>query len=227
VNDACVIQKKPLVYGALHGFEGQVSVFNHDNGPTYRCLFPQMPKAQEVPNCNEHGVLGILPGIIGNLQALEAVKVITGIGEVLSGILLMYDALGQRIQRIKVPLDAKNLKITALSYTYALSCGQFMEEVPAEALRQHLDQENGFLLDVRTVAEYSEGHIPGAKNMPLSEVRERLGEVPTDAPVYVICQSGVRSAAAVEQLKDHLPQGRFINVMGGMNQLNTNADTRY
>jgi adenylyltransferase/sulfurtransferase len=184
-----------------------------------------MPKAHEVPNCNEHGVLGILPGIIGNLQALEAVKVITGIGEVLSGTLLIYDALGQRIQRIKVPLDAKNLKITTLANTYALSCGLSMEEVPAEALRQHLAQDKGFLLDVRSAAEYGAGHIPGAINRPLSELKKHLGEVPTGAPVYVICQSGVRSASAVEQLKDYLPHGRFINVLGGMNQFNKHGAT--
>ena len=81
VNDACVILKKPFIYGALHGYEGQVSVFNYQGGPTYRCLFPKMPMENEVPNCNEHGVLGIIPGIIGNLQALETVKVITGIRE--------------------------------------------------------------------------------------------------------------------------------------------------
>ena len=96
VNDACVILNKSFVYGALHGYEGQVSVFNYEDGPTYRCLFPNMPNENEVPNCNEHGVLGIIPGIIGNLQALETIKVITGIGEALSGKLLVFDGIPAR-----------------------------------------------------------------------------------------------------------------------------------
>ncbi len=226
INDACVLQRKPFVYGALHGFEGQVSVFNHKNGPTYRCLFPQMPKAEEVPNCNEHGVLGILPGIIGNLQALEAIKIITGVGEVLSGTLLIYDALDQRIQRIQVPLDHKNLKITALAKAYALSCGQDEEQISVQGLMKLLDDEGAYLVDVRSTTEYATGHIPGSNNIPLPELMERLAEVRLDAPVYVICQSGVRSAAAVDQLKEQLPLGRYINVIGGMNQYSDHANSR-
>ena len=97
INDACVILNKPFVYGALHGFEGHVSVFNYNNGPTYRCLYPNMPTSDEIPDCNENGVLGVVPGIIGTLQALEAVKILTGVGEVLSGRLLLFNGLDQHV----------------------------------------------------------------------------------------------------------------------------------
>ncbi|NND79826.1 MAG: HesA/MoeB/ThiF family protein, partial [Maribacter sp.] len=120
INDACVILKKPFVYGALHSFEGQVSVFNYLGGPTYRCLFPNMPSANELPDCNEHGVLGITPGIVGNLQALETVKVLTGIGEVLSGKLLLFNGLNQSFQKIKFSPIPANLNITMLQMAYAL-----------------------------------------------------------------------------------------------------------
>ncbi len=123
VNDACVLLNKPLVYGALHGFEGQVSVFNYNGGPTYRCLFPNMPGMSEIPNCDENGVLGILPGIIGNFQALEAVKVITGKGMVLSGKLLLYNGLHPSLHSINFSKKPDNLNITALRDSYQVpSC---------------------------------------------------------------------------------------------------------
>jgi adenylyltransferase/sulfurtransferase len=101
LSDICTIHKKPLVYGALHGFEGHLSVFNFEGGPTYRCLYPIMPEEQDIPNCNDHGVLGVIPGIIGNLQAMEVIKIITGIGEVTSGKLLLYNGLNQSMYAIK------------------------------------------------------------------------------------------------------------------------------
>ncbi len=118
INDACVIQNKPFVYGALHGFEGQVSVFNYNGGPTYRCLFPDMPGASEVPNCDENGILGVLPGIVGNFQALEAVKMITGIGEVLSGQLLLYNGLNSSIHKVRFPKNRSQSKINGLQQSY-------------------------------------------------------------------------------------------------------------
>ena len=110
INDACVLLDKPFIYGALHGFEGQVSVFNYQEGPTYRCLFPKMPSDQETPNCNDNGVLGIIPGIIGNLQALEAIKIIAGVGEVLSGKLLLFNGLNNTTIQINFPVVPENLK---------------------------------------------------------------------------------------------------------------------
>src|SRR5690606_29386865 len=123
IDDACVILRKTFVYGALHGFEGQVSVFGHQGGPTYRCLYPKMPGAAELPDCDTHGVLGIVPGIIGNLQALEVVKIVTGIGEVLSGKLLLFDGLAQTYTKIGFKADPVNLGRKELQASYGpLDC---------------------------------------------------------------------------------------------------------
>ncbi|MEX0362268.1 MAG: ThiF family adenylyltransferase, partial [Allomuricauda sp.] len=113
INDACVILNKPFVYGALHGFEGHVSVFNHQGGPTYRCLYPNMPTAEEVPDCNDNGVLGVIPGVIGTLQALEAVKLVADIGEVLSGKLLIYDGLSQQMSKFNFKTNPVHKEIKA------------------------------------------------------------------------------------------------------------------
>lgn len=225
INDVCVLQKKPFVYGALHGFEGQVSVFNYENGPTYRCLFPNMPKADEVPNCNEHGVLGILPGIIGNLQALEVVKIVCGLGGVLAGVLLLYDALTQRTQRMKFKRNPENLKINGIQDTYDFDCEVVLESAEAVGIQNLIKDNKGLLLDVRTEREFQRKHIDGAKNIPLNELEKRAAEVAIEKPVYIICQSGIRSKKAVLLLQELFPNGKYINVTGGMNQLNSYANT--
>lgn len=225
INDVCVLQKKPFVYGALHGFEGQVSVFNYQNGPTYRCLFPNMPKADEVPNCNEHGVLGILPGIIGNLQALEVVKIVCGLDGVLAGVLLLYDALSQRMQRMKFKCNPENLKINRIQDSYDFDCEVLLESIEAVGIQNLIKDKKGLLLDVRTEREFQRKHVEGAKNVPLDVLEERAGEVSIENPVYVICQSGIRSRKAVLMLQELFPDGTYINVTGGMNQLNSYANT--
>jgi adenylyltransferase/sulfurtransferase len=225
INDVCVLQKMPFVYGALHGFEGQVSVFNYNNGPTYRCLFPNMPKTDEVPNCNEHGVLGILPGIIGNLQALEVVKIVCGLDGVLSGTLLLYDALSQRTQRMKFKRNSENLKINRIQDSYDFDCGVVLESIGAVGIQRLLKDKKGLLLDVRTEREFQRKHIDGAKNIPLNELEKRAAEVAIEKQVYIICQSGIRSRKAVLMLQELCPAGKFINVAGGMDQLNSYANT--
>ena len=225
INDVCVLQKKPFVYGALHGFEGQVSVFNYENGPTYRCLFPNMPKADEVPNCNEHGVLGILPGIIGNLQALEVVKIVCALDGVLAGVLLLYDALSQRMQRMKFGLNPENLKMNGIQDSYDFDCEVALESVEAVGIQNLIKDKKGLLLDVRTEREFQRKHIDGAKNIPLNELEKRAAEVAIEKPVYVICQSGIRSRKAILMLQELCPKGKYINVAGGMNQLNSYATT--
>ncbi|MFX0558334.1 molybdopterin-synthase adenylyltransferase MoeB [Maribacter sp. CXY002] len=225
VNDTCVVLKKPLVYGALHGFEGQVSVFNFNNGPTYRCLYPTMPKPNEVPNCNEHGVLGILPGIIGNLQALEAVKVIAGIGDVLSGIVLLYDGLTQRVQRIKFDVKLENLNIRALAKSYDFQCDVPIKSVEAIAFNHILVDNDLELIDVRSRKEFKNSHLKGAKNIPLDLLKDHTDSIDLTKPVYLICQSGIRSQKAILLLQELFPKSEFINVVGGMNQINSYANT--
>ncbi|NNE77636.1 MAG: sulfurtransferase, partial [Pricia sp.] len=222
VNDVCVILKKPFVYGALYGFEGQVSVFNFTNGPTYRCLFPTMPKSDEVPNCNENGVLGIIPGIIGNLQALETVKVITGIGKNLSGELLLFNGLTNAIQKIRFTAKPVNLNITQLQSSYDFECELPIQQIESEAFLQLLEKENLELIDVRTEKEYNRDHLEIAKNIPLSEIGNGQN-ISNFGKVYFICQSGVRSRKAIDKLQNARPNATLINVSGGMNLIRKHA----
>ncbi|WP_299799087.1 HesA/MoeB/ThiF family protein [uncultured Maribacter sp.] len=225
INDACVIANKPFVYGALHSFEGQVSVFNYKGGPTYRCLFPTMPAADAVPNCNENGVLGILPGIVGNLQALEAVKLLAEIGDVLSGVLLLFDTLTQRTQRMKFKLQPGNNEIKTLATSYEFDCGLPLKSVEAEEFSTILVEQTVELIDVRTVKEFQRQHLKEAKHIPLGELTDRVAEVDLETTVYVICQSGVRSKKAIVQLQELFPGKDFVNVTGGMNQMKNYVDT--
>lgn len=225
INDACVILNKPFVYGALHAFEGQVSVFNYKGGPTYRCLFPTMPSADAVPNCNENGVLGILPGIIGNLQALEVVKVIAEIGEVLSGVLLLFDTLSQRTQRMKFKLQLGNNEIKNLASNYDFDCEIPLKSMEANELQQLLSSKSIELIDVRTGKEFQRQHLKEAKHIPLSELTNRVSEVDLETTVYVICQSGVRSKKAIATMQKLFPGKDFVNVTGGMNQMKNYVDT--
>lgn len=218
INDACIILNKPFVYGALHGYEGQVSVFNNKDGPTYRCLFPNMPKADEVPNCNEHGVLGIIPGIIGNLQALETIKVITGVGEVLSGILLLFNGLDQSYQKIKFKLQHENLSITELqdSYEWNDAC-EIVPTITADEL-QRLLAENAQLIDVRTNEEFENYHLPNSIHIPLNELEANSHKIDFSSPIYLLCQSGKRSEIALKQLQEKHTESSLFSILGGLNQ---------
>jgi len=218
VNDACVILKKPFVYGALHGYEGQVSVFNYKDGPTYRCLFPNMPNENEVPNCNEHGVLGIIPGIIGNLQALETIKVLTGIGEVLSGKLLIFDGLQQSYQKIKFKLQPENLKIEKLHdfYKWNDPC-EIVPTIEAKEI-QKLLVDNAQIIDVRTIQEFENYHLPNSVHIPLKELKAKSDKINFSLPVYLLCQSGKRSETALKQLREQHPESSLFSILGGLNQ---------
>lgn len=235
VNDACVILKKPFVYGALHGFEGQVSVFNYQGGPTYRCLFPTMPGPDEVPDCNENGVLGILPGIIGNFQALETVKVMTGVGEPLSGKLLLYDALSNSFQKIGFSARPENLIMHRVLPSYELECGTGFagttdddgdsEEIHAESFLGLLEKEIPQLIDVRTSKEFARHHLEIAQNIPLSELETRQNEIDFGEKVYLVCQSGLRSKKAIRKLRALRPDAMYFNLSGGMNQIQKHGIT--
>ena len=217
VNDACVLLKKPLVYGALHGFEGQVSVFNYKGGPTYRCLFPNMPNADEVPDCNENGVLGIVPGIIGNLQALETVKVLTDIGTVLSGKLLLFDGLAQTYQKIQFNLVPENLDIISLLDDYGALYCDTVPTVAADKLDELL-AKNAQIVDVRTQQEYDAYHLQNTIHIPLNDLEKEMHHIDFSFPVYLLCQSGVRSQKALEQLKSNRPKSTLFSVAGGLNE---------
>lgn len=217
INDACVILKKPFVYGALHSFEGQVSVFNYKGGPTYRCLFPIMPSAAEIPNCNDNGVLGIIPGILGNLQALEAIKIITSLDEVMIGKLLIYNGLNQSINKINFKLNPKNIAITELQKEYGNVYCSVEKNITAEALQQQLAVDNNIqIIDVRTPNEFATFHIEGSINIPLNDIENSYSKINFDKSVHIICQSGKRSIAAIELLEEIKPAD-YINIEDGMN----------
>ena len=204
VNDACVVLGKPLVFGAIFKFEGQVSVFNYQQGPTYRCLHPVPPAPGDAPNCAEIGVLGVLPGLLGTMQATEALKIILGIGEVLSGRLLLVDALSMRFQTIRFRAVASNQQLTTLAPDYAAFCGEApLEAAPTRAPEISADELKDWqasgrplqLLDVREPHEHARRSI-GGQLVPLGQLAGQLAALSPDVPVVVHCASGVRSQKA-------------------------------
>lgn len=221
INDACVILDKPFVYGALHGFEGQVSVFNFEGGPTYRCLFPVMPGTSELPNCDENGVLGVLPGIVGSFQAMEAIKAITGTGEVLSGQLLVYNGLHASMHKIRFPRNPEHCQIHSLQEAYQVPCESDLE-IDALELPELLKSGSTYLLvDVRNPDEFLEDHLDVAMNIPLAELDEGELQLKGVEKVFLICQSGIRSMQAKYLLQNRFPEITFINVGGGLDRLRT------
>ena len=213
VNDAAVLAGKPIVFGSIFKFEGQVSVFNYKEGPTYRCLYPTPPGAHEAPNCSEIGVLGVLPGIIGALQANEVIKLICGIGEVLSGKLLLFDALSLN-QSLLMFTKNNELKIQRLEDSYDVFCGiPKLTEITLTELKA--SKSNYQLLDVRTDLERESENIGGI-HIPLHELPARANEVLSDAPIVVYCKAGVRSAQAIQFLKESGFKNPLINLKGGL-----------
>jgi molybdopterin/thiamine biosynthesis adenylyltransferase/rhodanese-related sulfurtransferase/molybdopterin converting factor small subunit len=209
VNDACVLLGKPNVYGSIFRFEGQATVFAYEGGPCYRCLYPEPPPPGLVPSCAEGGVLGILPGTIGLIQATEAVKLILGIGEPLVGRLLLYDALAMRFRELKLrknpecPACGEHRTITKL-IDYQQFCGIPAQEpkvtegeIEVKDVKAKLDRGDDFvLIDVREPHEYQIASIPGAKLVPLGQVPQHLNEFDKNADIVIHCKSGMRSAKA-------------------------------
>jgi molybdopterin/thiamine biosynthesis adenylyltransferase/rhodanese-related sulfurtransferase/molybdopterin converting factor small subunit len=214
VNDACVLLGKPNVYGSIFRFEGQASVFYAQEGPCYRCLYAEPPPPGLVPSCAEGGVLGVLPGIIGSIQALETIKWIIGAGDSLVGRLLLFDALKLRFRELKLrkdptcPLCGEQPTIHEL-IDYEAFCGIGEEpayagpEISAEELRREMDQKGSdlVLIDVREPHEWDIAHIEGARLIPLGQLPERLGELDGHAEIVTHCHHGVRSMKALALLK--------------------------
>jgi adenylyltransferase/sulfurtransferase len=203
VNDACVLLGKPNVYGSIFRFDGQASVFFAKEGPCYRCLYPEPPPPDLVPSCAEGGVLGVLPGVVGTIQATEAIKLLAGIGETLVGRLLVFDALNMAFRQMKLRKDpqcaicGEHPTITEL-IDYEQFCN------PATALEvtpEQLATLDAAIVDVREPYEFAGGAIDGATLIPLGALPARLSEVPRDRDVVVYCQTGGRSARALEVLR--------------------------
>ncbi|EAR15633.1 HesA/MoeB/ThiF family protein [Robiginitalea biformata] len=220
VDDACLMLGIPWVYGALHGFEGQVSVFNYRGGPTYRCLFPVPPPAGEIPDCDTLGTLGVLPGLIGTMQALEAVKAICGQEGVCAGKLLLYDARKQQTLHIAIQKDANRTVPDDLSATYQLSCEGKPDAVSgSEYLRLRKEGAAHLLVDVREPGEFESHHLDGARNIPMKRIASDAPDFSSGNPVYLICETGPRSRRACRELQSRWPSTPFFWISGGMRQL--------
>lgn len=227
VNDACVLLGKPLVSAAIHRFEGQAFTYVPRQGPCYRCLFPEPPADGAVPNCAEAGVLGVLPGVLGTLQATEAIKLITGVGTPLLGRLLTYDALDMRFAEFKF---AARAECAVCGVDASIKLPQDMEAVCATAdgyqtitapqLRSLLHSGSELLLlDVREPEEFAAGHLPNARNVPLAQLAQQFAQLPQVQTMVLMCRGGGRSARAcnvLAELQSDSKKMQLINLDGGL-----------
>ncbi|HET9065294.1 MAG TPA: molybdopterin-synthase adenylyltransferase MoeB [Gemmatimonadales bacterium] len=229
VNDACLLERVPFVYGSIYRFEGQLSVFGAPDGPCYRCLFAEPPAPELVPSCIDAGVLGVLPGIIGTLQALEAIKWILGIGTSMVGRLMLFDALKLEMREITLRRDpacamcGTSPAITEL-VDYEAFCGssaasphgrRVTEILPTDLLRRRTTAPAPVQLDVREPWEFEIAHIPGSILIPLGELAERYTELPPGVPVVTICHHGMRSRQAAALL-GAMGVGEVASLAGGV-----------
>ena len=241
-NDLAVLTGKPNVYGSIFRFEGQVSVFApHLGGPCYRCLFPEPPEPGTVPSCAEGGVLGVLPGIIGSLQANEAIKLILGLGQPLTGRLIHFDALAFRFREFQLrrdpacPVcgDAPTVR-DLIDYDAFCGLGRGEEsrreksapipEIDVHQLRERFRENAPFtLIDVREPHEFEICRLPGTVLIPLGQLRDRLGEIDRDTDIVIHCKSGIRSAQAAQLLIDHGFES-VCHVRGGINAWSREID---
>jgi sulfur-carrier protein adenylyltransferase/sulfurtransferase len=237
-NDASVMLGKPNVYGSIFRFEGQATVFAPTlGGPCYRCLYPEPPPPGLVPSCAEGGVLGVLPGVIGTIQATEAIKLIAGIGEPLIGRLMLYDALSMRFRELKLrrnpecPVCGENPTVTEL-IDYDQFCGitpevqqsdASFEITPIEVASWLRRDDRPFLLDVREANEWEIGRIDGAVRISVNELAEHLNELNPAVEMVVYCRSGVRSGRAVDMLKQ-AGFRRVKNMVGGILRWSDDVD---
>jgi len=236
LNDACVLEGRPLVQASVHRFEGQLSVYGVGDGPCYRCVHPEPPPAGSVPNCAEGGVLGVLPGLLGTMQATEALKLILGIGAPLQGRLLVVDALTMRFREVAVDRDptcawCATRTERELLADYAAFCGEgtpspsgpATREITPKALQGRLAAGDVLVLDVREDWEIATAAIPGARHIPMSLIPAQQVLLPRDREIAVLCHHGMRSAMVAEYLRSagHL---RVLNVAGGIDRWSVEVD---
>ncbi len=233
VNDACVLANRPLVYGAIQAFEGQASVFNWRGGPTYRCLFPEPPEPGSVPNCAEGGVIGALPGLIGTVQALETIKLLTGIGEPLSGKLLLWDALAMATRTVRFSPDPRSREITDLppegygetcAVPPSATCHVLRDKLPEEIDVEQFDEAaeeaaNVQVVDVREEWERMLGAIEPSVLVPLSALERglpKLDGLDPAKPTIVYCAAGVRSLRGAAILRARHGFDNVTSLRGGI-----------
>ena len=233
VNDACVLAGKPNVYASVFRFDGQASVFATPGGPCYRCLYPSPPPPGEIPSCAEGGVLGVLPGLLGTVQATEAIKLVTGAGEPLAGRLLVVDALSMTFRTVRIRRDPlcpacgtrqiREVRDEPLACPAPAAADRVPEITPAELARR-LERGDSFtLLDVREVREWEIARIPGARLVPLSRLAEEMGSLDREREVVVYCKGGGRSQKAGLLLRT-AGFARVASLAGGILRYGTDVD---
>ncbi|UII26342.1 HesA/MoeB/ThiF family protein [Fulvivirga maritima] len=205
INDACLLTKKPWIYASIYKYEGQLSVFNYKNGPTYRCLFPKAPKSDV--SCEETGVIGVLPGILGTYQATEAIKLILELGDPLSGKLKIIHTLTMQEQVISFQRNEASVK------------NIINKPLTLEAVQCQVNDNEKMYLDVREPHEQPQPENKNIIKIPLSQLGDRHREIPNQKPVYVYCQSGIRSKKAIEFLNETFDFTNLINVEGGIQKI--------
>jgi adenylyltransferase/sulfurtransferase len=215
VNDACVITGKPLVFGSIFKFEGQVSVFNLGAGPTYRCVFPEPPRNEDAPDCATIGVIATLPGIVGTLMANEVIKLVTGIGETLSGRLLLINALNLQMQEFRFEAVTANKQIVQLSDYETLCASLPNDTISYESWKAMNEEERVELIDVRELAEREIFNI-GGQHIPLSQLSDKATRLNPMQAYVLYCASGLRSAKAVNILKE-MGFSRVMSLANGIN----------
>ena len=222
VNDVCVLLGKPNVYGSIYRFDGQISVFNHEGGPCYRCLYPSPPPPNLIPSCAEGGVLGILPGIIGTLQVNEALKIILGVGESLKGRFVLFDALKMEFNEMKAQKNPQcsicgekpTIKSLIKETHYVCETSGFKKEashqkISALKLKERMDRkENPLIIDIRESFELEIVKLDGSKHIPLKELKKQIASYDINEEIILLCKSGIRSSIAC----DELMKNNFKNV---------------
>ena len=239
INDACVLAGKPVVYGSIFQFEGQASVFHAPLGPCYRCLYPEPPPPGLVPSCAEGGVLGVLPGIIGTIQAAETIKLIVGSEDTLTGRLLLLDVWTMKQRQLRLekdrncPICGEHPSIHEL-IDYEEFCGlkpteqeKPVETVTASELKQWLDEDKPLqLIDIREPHERAIAKFPGARVIPLGQIVRRINEFDPEIDTVFLCKIGQRSIFAIRALENAGYQGRMLNLKDGINAWARDIDTR-
>jgi adenylyltransferase/sulfurtransferase len=235
LNDACVLEGRPLVQASVHRFEGQLSVYGVGDGPCYRCVHPEPPPAGSVPSCAEGGVLGVLPGLLGTMQATEALKLILGIGEPLQGRLLVVDALTMRFREVGIERDpacawCATHTARELLPDYAAFCGEGpaagappAREITARALQARLAAGDLLLIDVREDWEVATASIDGARHIPMSLIPAQQALLPRNREIAVLCHHGMRSAMVADYLRS-AGHPRVLNVSGGIDRWSVEVD---
>jgi len=217
VNDACIIKNKPLIFGAIFKFEGQLSVFNYKNGPSYRCLFPEQPAADSIPTCSQIGVMGVLPGIIGSMMANEVIKVVLNSDSTLSGKFLTVDILSNNFIEFGISRNEENFALTTLGNYHINECTT--SQIPSISVDElHESYENHVLIDIRTDDERSLAQLPNSLHLPKDTLAESISKIPRDQSIVVYCHFGKQSQEVVQLLLENYGFNKVYNLEGGIHE---------